>query len=200
VPPVPCTYLRMCAVRSVGCMIRVAAAGFGLLTYLLTTSAGALKDYQSQFFSKTACLTPIFEVIIVIYDQKHVWNEFLKTFNAHHRHRSLLSPPLARLLAAMARRRRHRPSQGHGSSPAALHQKPWCMTDSRDSIMPVQFSSLPDFDAEPPAVPAPQRVMLHPHRLHISTNRELLAYPWWTYVSATTGSPQDISQKPHDSS
>ena len=84
--------------------------------------------------------------------------------------------PSRALLAAMARRRRHHPSQGHGSSPAALHQKPRCMTDSRDSIMPVQFSSLPDFDAEPPAVPAPQRVMLHPHRLHISTSRELLAF------------------------
>ena len=108
--------------------------------------------------------------------------------------------PSRALLAAMARRRRHHPSQGHGSSPAALHQKPRCMTDSRDSIMPVQFSSLPDFDAEPPAVPAPQRVMLHPHRLQISTSQELLAYPWWTYVSTTTGSPQDISQKPHYSS
>ena len=130
-----------------------------------------------------------------MYDQKHVYNEFLKSSPS-----SFAFSPSRALLAASDGATRHHPSQGHGSSPAALRQKPRCMANSRDSIVPVQFSSLPGFDAEPPAMPAPQRVMLHPHQLHISTSRELLAYPWWTLVSATTGSPQDISQKPHDSS
>ena len=90
------------------------------------------------------------------------------------------------------------PSQGHGSSPAALNQMPRCMADSRDSIVPGQFSFPPDFDAELPAVPAPQRVTLHPQQLHISTSRELLAYPWWPFASAKTGYPQESNQKPHD--
>ena len=68
--------------------------------------------------------------------------------------------------------------QPHGSFPEAFHQMPGCMADSRDSIVPGQFSFSPGFDAELPAVPAPQRVILHPHQLHSSTSRELLAYPW----------------------
>ena len=94
--------------------------------------------------------------------------------------------------------RRDHPSQGHGSSPAALNQIPRCMADSRDSTVPGQFSISPDFDAELPAVPAPQRASYHPHQLHISTSRELLAYPWWPFASTRTGTPQEINQKPHD--
>ena len=90
------------------------------------------------------------------------------------------------------------PSQGHGSSPAALNQMPHGMAHSRASIVPGQFSFPPDFDAELPAVPAPQRVTLHPQQLHISTSRELLAYPWWPFASAKTGYPQESNQKPHD--
>ena len=41
----------------------------------------------------------------------------------------LASSPSRALLAAMARRRHH-PSQGHGSYPEAFHQMPRCMTDS----------------------------------------------------------------------
>ena len=37
-----------------------------------------------------------------------------------------------------------------------------------------KFSFSPDSDAELPVVPVPQRVMLHPHQLPISTIRELL--------------------------
>ena len=108
--------------------------------------------------------------------------------------------PSGALLAAMARRGGTTLgwSQGHGSSPAALNQMPRCVADSRDSIVPRQFSFSPDFDAELPAVPAPQRVTLHPQQLHISTSRELLAYPWWSCASAKTGHPQESNQKPHD--
>ena len=111
--------------------------------------------------------------------------------------RSLLSPPLARCWPRW-RDAAGPPSQGHGSSPAALNQMPRCVADSRDSIVPLQFSFSPGFDAELPAVPAPQRVTLHPHQLHISTSRELLAYPWWPFASAKTGHPQESNQKPHD--
>ena len=90
----------------------------------------------------------------------------------------LAFPPLSRAAGHDGATRQDHPSQGHGSSPAAFHQIPRCMPDSSDSIAPGQFSSSPDFDAELPAVPAPQRVMLHPHQLHSSTSRELLAYPW----------------------
>ena len=44
------------------------------------------------------------------------------------------------------------------------------LADSCDSIVPGQFSFLAGFDTEPPAEPAPQRVMLHPRQLHISTS------------------------------
>ena len=42
----------------------------------------------------------------MIYDQKHVWNEFLKTFDAHHDPAApfLAFSPSRALLAAMARR------------------------------------------------------------------------------------------------
>ena len=83
-------------------------------------------------------------------------------------------------------------------APAALNQMPRCMADSRDSTVPGQFSISPDFDAELPAVPAPQRASYHPHQLHISTSRELLAYPWWSFASTKTGYPQESNQKPHD--
>jgi hypothetical protein len=39
--------------------------------------------------------------------------------------------------------------------------------------------------------------MLHPHQLHISTSRELLAYPWWPCASTKTLHPQESNQKPH---
>ena len=94
--------------------------------------------------------------------------------------------------------RRDHPSQGHGSSPAALNQMPRCTAYECASIVPGQFSFEPDFDAELPAVPAPQRVMLHPHQLHISTSRELLAYPWWPCASTGTVKSQESNQKPHD--
>ena len=118
------------------------------------------------------------------------------------RHRTIAGCflPLSRAGGSDGATRRHHPSQGHGSSPSALHQKPRCMTDSRDSIVPGQFSSLPDFDAELPAVPAPQCVMLHPHQLHILTRRELLACTWWSCASARTGKPQESNRKPHYSS
>ena len=106
--------------------------------------------------------------------------------------------PLWRAAGRDGATRRDHPSQGHGSSPAALNQMPRCVADSRDSIVPGQFSFSPDFDAELPAVPAPQRVTLHPQQLHISTSRELLAYPWWPCASAKTGHPQESNQKPHD--
>ena len=106
--------------------------------------------------------------------------------------------PLWRAAGRDGATRRDHPSQGHGSSPAALNQMPRCMADSRDSTVPGQFSISPDFDAELPAVPTPQRVTLHPHQLHISTSRELLAYPWWPCASAKTGHPQESNQKPHD--
>ena len=108
------------------------------------------------------------------------------------------SPALSRAAGRDGATRRDHPSQGHGSSPAALNQMPRCMADSRDSTVPGQFSLSPDFDAELPAVPAPQRVTLHPQQLHISTSRELLAYPWWPCASAKTGHPQESNQKPHD--
>ena len=158
---------------------------------------------SNRYFSKTAGRTSIFEVRIVIYDQKHVHNRVLVTLTNTTFQKVRHIPcflPLSRAAGRDGATRQDHPSQGHGSSPEAFHQIPGCMADSRDSIVPGQFSSLPDFDAEPPAVPAPQRVMLHPHQLHISTSRELLTYPWWSCVSARTGNPQNISQKPHDSS
>ena len=121
----------------------------------------------------------------------------LITLSRECRECSLLSPPLGRALPGSdGATRRHHPSQGHGSSPDDFYQMQRCMPDSRDSIVPGQFSFLPGFDAELPAVP----VMLHPHQLHSSTSRELIAYPWWQFVSTRTGKPQDSSQKPHDSS
>ena len=108
------------------------------------------------------------------------------------------SPP-ARCWREMAHAYCH-PSQGHGSSPAAFHQKPRCVAGCCAPIVPGQSSFSPRFDAELPAVPAPQRVILHPHQLHISTRQELLAYPWWSCVSARTVETQNSSQKPRDSS
>ena len=95
--------------------------------------------------------------------------------------------PLSRAAGSDGATRQDHPSQGHGSSPAAFHQMQRCMSDSRDSIVLVPISFSPGFDAELPAVPAPQRVILHPHQLHISNSRELLAYPWWPCVSEKTG-------------
>ena len=166
-----------------------------------------MKVCDSQFLKNGSENTYFFEVRIVIYDKKNTSRMSFSRFGTD-MCRDVYTPhahvpcflPLSRAAGRDGATLRHHPSQGHGSSPAALHQKPRCIADSRDSIVPVQFSSLPDVDAEPPAVPAPQRVMLHPHQLHISTSRELLAYPWWPCVSAKTGRPHDISQKPHDSS
>ena len=136
----------------------------------------------------------------MIYDQIWVWNSVSKTLSTE-----TLSTrdvpyflPLSRAAGRDGATRRDHPSQGHGSSPAALHQMPRCTADECASIAPGQFSFGPDFDAELPAVPAPQRVTLHPQQLHISTSRELLAYPWWPFASAKTGYPQESNQKPHD--
>ena len=83
---------------------------------------------------------------------------------------------------------------------AALNQMPRCTADECASILPGQFSFGPDFDAELPAVPAPQRVMLHPHHscTYRPASRELLAYPWWPCASTRTVKPQERNQKPHD--
>ena len=108
----------------------------------------------------------------MIYGQKHLYKEIFKAFGADPclRLRVPFLPPSRALLARDGATREDYPSQAHGSSPAALQQKPRCMADSRDSIVPGQSSFSPRFDAELPAVPAPQRVMLHPHQLHISTS------------------------------
>ncbi len=110
----------------------------------------------------------------------------------------MLSPPLARAAGSDGATRRHHPSQGHGSSPEDFHQITGCMSDRRDSIVPGQFSSLPDFDAELPAVPAPQRAMLLPHQLHISTSRKLLECQLSPCASTKTEIPQESNQSPHD--
>ena len=97
--------------------------------------------------------------------------------------------------------RRDHPSQGHGSCPAALDQIPRCMADSRDSTRPGQFSISPDFDAELPAVPAPENVSRCTRNSCTYRPAEscyVLAYPWWPFASTKTGYPQESNQKPHD--
>ena len=106
--------------------------------------------------------------------------------------------PLWRAAGRDGAARRDHPSQGHSSSPAALNQMPRCVADSRDSIVPRQFSFSPDFDAELPAVLAPQSASYHPKQLHISTSLELLAYPWRSCASTRTGSLQESNQKAND--
>ena len=106
--------------------------------------------------------------------------------------------PLSRAAGSDGATRQDHPSQGHGSSPAAFHQMQRCMPNSRDSVVPGQFSFSPGFDAEPPAVPAPQRAMLLPHQLHISTSRKLLACIWSPCASEKTEIPQESNQIPHD--
>ena len=104
--------------------------------------------------------------------------------------------PLSRAAGRDGATRRDHPSQGHGSSPAALNQMPCCTADECASIVPGQFFFGPDLMLSyQPRVPAPQRVMLHPHQLHISTSRELLAYPWWPCASTRTVTPQESNQK-----
>ena len=113
-----------------------------------------------------------------------------KTFSTEtlsKRHVPSFSPSRA-LLAS-----RQRP----GSSPAALNQMPRCTADECLNSARA-FSFGPDFVAELPAVPAPQRVMLHPHQSLISTSRELLAYPWWPCASTRTVKPQESNQKSHE--
>jgi hypothetical protein len=111
---------------------------------------------------------------------------------------SLLSPPLARY---SGRDRRDpvttRPKATARLQQAALNQMPRCTADECASILPGQFSFGPDFDAELPAVPAPQRVMLHPHHscTYRPASRELLAYPWWPCASTRTVKPQESKQK-----
>ena len=51
--------------------------------------------------------------------------------------------PLSRAAGRDGATRRDHPSRGHGSSPAALNQTSRCMADSRDSIVPGQFSFSP---------------------------------------------------------
>ena len=80
--------------------------------------------------------------------------------------------------------------------PRRFFQMTRCMADSSDRIVPVHFSFSTGFDGELPAVPAPQRAMLHPHRLHISTNRKLLACPWRPCVPARTEKHQE-NQNPN---
>ena len=125
---------------------------------------------------------------------------FLKTFKADCKPRAtfLAFSPSSRAAGSDGATRRLHPSQGHGSFPEAFHQIPGCMADSRDSIVPGQFSFSPGFDAEPPAVPAPQRAMLLPHQLHISTSRKLLACTWSPCASVKTEIPQESNQIPHD--
>ena len=108
--------------------------------------------------------------------------------------------PLWRAAGRDGAARRDHPSQGHGSSPAALNQIPRCMADSRDSTVPGQFSISPDYDAELPAVPAPQRVLLHRtsctyrpaeraasvSMVAICIQKDRIPYP------------QESNQKPHD--
>ena len=106
--------------------------------------------------------------------------------------------PLSRAAGSDGATRQDHPSQGHGSSPAAFHQMQRCIPDSRDSIVPGQFSFSPGFDAEPPAVPAPQRAMLLPHQLHISTSRKLLECQLSPCASTKTEIPQESNQSPHD--
>jgi hypothetical protein len=138
----------------------------------------AVEDFQSRFL-ENGWRTPILEARIVIYDQIWVYNSVFKTFSTETLSTAARSYflPLSRAAGRDGAARRDHPSQGHGSSPAALHQMPRCTADECTSIVPGQFSFGPDFDAELPAVPAPQSVVLHPHQLHISTSRELLAYP-----------------------
>ena len=65
----------------------------------------AVKDYQFRNFSKTAGRTPIFEVRIVIYDQKCLYNHVFKTLATYSfpKPQALLTfSPSRALLAAMA--------------------------------------------------------------------------------------------------
>jgi hypothetical protein len=117
---------------------------------------------------------------------------------ANQRATFLAFSPSSRAAGSDGATRRHHPSQGHGSSPEAFHPIPGCMADIHDSIVPGQFSFSPGFDAELPAVPAPQRAMLLPHQLHISTSRKLLECPWSPCASAKTEIPQESNQSPHD--
>ena len=66
---------------------------------------------------------------------------------------TFLTPPLSDRCRSASRGARDPPSQGHGWSPAALHQMPRCTADSRASIVPGQFSFSPEVDAELPVVP-----------------------------------------------
>ena len=127
------------------------------------------------------------------------FSRLLRQTTVHVRTFLAFSPSRALLRAGRdGATRRHHPSQGHGPSPEAFHQIPCCMADSRDSIVPAQFSFSPGFDAELPAVPAPERAMLLPHQLHISTSRKLLECPWSPCASAKTEIPQESNQSPHD--
>jgi hypothetical protein len=164
-----CLYLQDCSRTAPSLAVRQA---------IHCTTSGQLK-IATRDFSKTAGRTPIFEARIVIYDQIWVHNSVFKTFSTETLSTAARSYflPLSRAAGRDGAARRDHPSQGHGSSPAALHQMPRCTADECTSIVPGQFSFGPDFDAELPAVPAPQSVVLHPHQLHISTSRELLAYP-----------------------
>eukprot|EP00964_Phaeocystis_antarctica_P021875 scaffold12159_cov58-Phaeocystis_antarctica.AAC.1 len=82
-------------------------------------------------------------------------DEVIKTLIAQNgRAITFLTPPLSdRLPQRASRGARDPPSQGHGWSPAALHQMPRCTADSRASIGPGQFSFSPEVDAELPVVP-----------------------------------------------
>jgi hypothetical protein len=135
----------------------------------------------------------------VIYDQIWVYERsvFSKTLFFNRNADVPYCFALSRAAGRDGATRRDHPSQGHGSSPAALNQMPRCTADECASIVPGQFFFGPDLMLSyQPRVPAPQRVMLHPHQLHISTSRELLAYPWWPCASTRTVTPQESNQKP----
>jgi hypothetical protein len=84
------------------------------------------------------------------------FSRLLAQFLLHGAPRSLL-PPLSRALGRDGATRRDHPSQGHGSSPAALNQMPRCTTDKRASVGP-EFepwldTSTPYPDTSTPTLP-----------------------------------------------
>ena len=81
--------------------------------------------------------------------QNWVYNEVIKPFIAELRCHFSNSP----FQSAAPARDAGPPSQGHGWSPAALHQMPRCTADNHASIVPGQLSFSPEVDAELPVVP-----------------------------------------------
>ena len=103
----------------------------------------------------------------MIYDQIWVYNSVFKTFSTETLSTAARSYflPLSRAAGRDGAARRDHPSQGHGSSPAALHQMPRCTADNRASIVPFKWCQ----DSSPSrrrlmlsyrSCRVPQRVML----------------------------------------